>query len=406
MPLLNPGPRAAWIVVLGLPLAAACTDAADTSGTGGTGGSGAVGGTITMGNGGTTGGMATGGTTGGSTTGGSSTGGSATGGASGAAAMGGTTAGGNSPGGAGAGGSGMSGDAGALSGASGGIGRGGRGGRGSGGEPATGGAAAGDGGTAGMTTAGSGGSGGVAPGTGCGATPLESGRASIDVSGTMREYILKLPDDYDANKPYRLIFGWHWRGGVANDVASGNIIGGPYYGLESRANGSAIFVAPEGIDMGWANTNGRDIAFLHAMLDLFNSKLCIDQARIFSTGFSYGGMMSDAIGCEMADVFRAIAPNSGAFYSGCKEANDHPIATLVMHGDNDTVVPLADGQETRDFFLERNGCGTTTTPVDPSPCVTYSGCTEGYPVEYCEFSGGHMPWSSAPNTVWNFFDQF
>ena len=116
--------------------------------------------------------------------------------------------------------------------------------------------------------------------------------------------------------------------------------------------------------------------------------------------------MSDAIGCEMADVFRAIAPNSGAFYSGCKEPNMDPIAALVMHGNNDTVVPLADGQEARDKFLERNGCGMTTTPVDPSPCVSYEGCMDGYPVVYCEFSGGHMPWSSAPDLVWKFFNQF
>lgn len=258
-----------------------------------------------------------------------------------------------------------------------------------------------------MAGSSSGGSGGASPGMGCGSTsPLTSGRATIDVDGTMREYILKVPDGYDASKPYKLIFGWHWRGGVAQDVATGSIIGGPYYGLESRAAGSAIFVSPEGIDMGWANTGGRDIAFLRAMLDLFNSKLCIDQGRIFSTGFSYGGMMSDSIGCEMADVFRAIAPNSGALYSGCKQANDHPVAVFLMHGDNDTVVPLADGQEARDVFLERNACGTATSPVDPSPCVSYSGCTAGYPVVYCEFSGGHMPWGPAPDTVWKFFNQF
>jgi poly(3-hydroxybutyrate) depolymerase len=262
---------------------------------------------------------------------------------------------------------------------------------------------AGPGGSAG---GGAGGSGGAAPAMGCGASPLASGRASIDVSGTMREYVLKLPDGYDPSEPYKLIFALHWRGGQANDVVSGGIIGGPYYGLEQRSQGSAIFVSPEGIDMGWANTNGRDIAFLRAMLDLFNSRLCIDQERIFSTGFSYGGMMSDAIGCEMADVFRAIAPNSGALYSGCREPNDDPIAVLLMHGNNDTVVPLADGQAALDKFLERDQCGSTTHPVDPSPCVEYEGCTDGYPVVYCEFSGGHTPWSSAPDTVWKFFDQF
>jgi poly(3-hydroxybutyrate) depolymerase len=276
---------------------------------------------------------------------------------------------------------------------------------GSGGTSTTGGA----GSSAGGATGGGAGTGGGAAGQspGCGTpTTLTSARASIDVAGTMREYVLKLPADYDPSKPYKLIFGWHWRGGVANDVVSGQIIGGPYYGLESRANGSAIFVAPEGIDMGWANTGGRDIAFLRAMLERFNANLCIDQARIFSTGFSYGGMMSDAIGCEMADVFRAIAPMSGAFYSGCREPNMNPIALWLAHGDNDTVVPLADGQEARDKFLERNGCGSTTTPTDPSPCVSYEGCMEGYPVVYCEFSGGHGPASFGPNAIWSFFNQF
>jgi poly(3-hydroxybutyrate) depolymerase len=251
------------------------------------------------------------------------------------------------------------------------------------------------------------GGGGAGLSAGCGTpTTLTSARASIDVAGTMREYVLKIPDDYDASKPYKLIFGWHWRGGVANDVVSGQIVGGPYYGLESRAKGSAIFVAPEGIDMGWANTGGSDIAFLRAMLERFNTNLCIDQARIFSTGFSYGGMMSDSIGCEMADVFRAIAPMSGAFYSGCKEPNKHPIALWLAHGNADNVVPLADGQEARDKFLARNGCGATTAPTEPSPCVSYEGCMAGYPVVYCEFSGGHMPASFGPNAIWNFFNQF
>jgi polyhydroxybutyrate depolymerase len=109
----------------------------------------------------------------------------------------------------------------------------------------------------------SGGTGGVATSTGCGATTFpESDTYTIDVSGMSREYILAVPDDYDPSRPYRLIFGWHWRGGSAENVAGGTLGGGPYYGLESRAEGSAIFVAPEGLDAGWANTGGRDIEFL------------------------------------------------------------------------------------------------------------------------------------------------
>jgi poly(3-hydroxybutyrate) depolymerase len=242
------------------------------------------------------------------------------------------------------------------------------------------------------------------PSVGCGADSWpESNRYSIDVDGSAREYILAVPDGYDSNQPYRLVFAWHPRGGSAEQVATG--FGGGYYGLESLANGSAIFVSPEGIDAGWANTGGRDIAFLRAMLDRFNSELCIDESRIFSTGFSYGGMMSFAVGCAMGDLFRAIAPMSGALYSGCEDG-EAPIAVWGAHGDNDTVVPLADGERALDVFLERNHCESEATPVDPSPCVSYSGCDAGYPVVWCEFSGGHTPISNSGQSIWSFFSQF
>jgi poly(3-hydroxybutyrate) depolymerase len=41
-----------------------------------------------------------------------------------------------------------------------------------------------------------------------------------------------------------------------------------------------------------------------AMLENINNNLCVDQTRIFSTGFSFGGMMSYTLPFEF-DVFRA-----------------------------------------------------------------------------------------------------
>ncbi|KYF79897.1 Ricin and poly(3-hydroxybutyrate) depolymerase fusion [Sorangium cellulosum] len=275
------------------------------------------------------------------------------------------------------------------------------GGSGSGGSPASGGAGAGGAGAAGSASSGSG---GETQSAGCGsATAPRSGRFSIDVGGATREYILAVPDDYDSSHPYRLIFAWHPRGGSAEQVATG--FGGGYYGLQGRADGSAIFVSPEGLDQGWANTGGRDIEFLRAMLDRLRGELCIDQSRIFSTGFSYGGMMSYAIGCAMGDDFRAIASMSGALYSGCEDG-DHPVAMWGAHGNADDVVPVDNGRSARDVFLERNHCDQQTTPVSPSPCVSYEGCDAGYPVVWCEFSGGHAPQNNSGESIWNFFSQF
>jgi poly(3-hydroxybutyrate) depolymerase len=220
-----------------------------------------------------------------------------------------------------------------------------------------------------------------------------------------REYILDVPEDYDPTRPYRLIFGWHWRGGQATDVSGGAIGGGPYYGLKSRSEGSTIFVSPEGIDNGWANTGGRDIDFLNAMLERLDGELCIDKARVFSTGFSFGGMMSIAVGCAKGGVFRAIAPMSGAPYSGCVDG-DQPVAFLGIHGNADDVVPLSNGEQGRDEFVARNHCDAQTMPTQPSGCVAYQGCDPGYPVTWCEFSGGHSPPNFSSDAVWDFFSQF
>src|SRR5579871_2229001 len=71
---------------------------------------------------------------------------------------------------------------------------------------------------------------------GCGKAPaLSSGTQTIQSSGQTRSYILRLPANYDQNHPYRLIFGFHWVGGTANDVDSGGSDGyvWSYYGLRA-----------------------------------------------------------------------------------------------------------------------------------------------------------------------------
>ena len=348
---------------------------------GGTGAGGAATGGVSTGAV-SSGGIATGGiATGGLATGGLATGGLATGGlATGGLATGGLATGGLATGGAPTGGIG-----------SGGVGAGGA---------ATGGAPTGGAdGTGGAQSTGS---------PGCGSSnPLQSGTVNVDINGTSRMYILDVPTNYDPDTEYPLVFVWHPLGGSANQVA-----GGDYNGLKSLANGSAIFVAPDGLDgsnneasgRGWWNVGDGDMNFLQNMLDNFNANLCIDQDRIFSTGFSFGGMMSYTVPFEF-DVFRAVAPCSGDLQViPHEETFTNPIPIMAFHGDSDAVVSLSRGQAARDQYLSRNNCGTETQPVNPSPCVQYQGCD--VPTIWCQFSGGHAPWSEEPQAIWQFFSQF
>ncbi len=74
----------------------------------------------------------------------------------------------------------------------------------------------------GGVTASAGGARPFAATAGCGTAPtLASGSHTIQSGGQNRSYILRVPANYDNNHPYRLIFGFHWYGGTANDVDSG-----------------------------------------------------------------------------------------------------------------------------------------------------------------------------------------
>ncbi|MEU3457965.1 cellulose binding domain-containing protein [Micromonospora sp. NPDC006766] len=253
---------------------------------------------------------------------------------------------------------------------------------------------------------------------GCGKAPtLTSGTRTIQSSGQNRSYILRIPDGYDRNHPYRLIVGFHWLNGSASNVASAG-----YYGLAPLSNNSAIFVAPQGIDAGWANTNGRDLTLFDDISRQIEDALCVDTTQRFVLGWSYGGAMSYAVACARPTVVRAVAVLSGANLSGCN-GGTQPVPYFGIHGTYDSVLNISLGRSLRDTFVRNNGC-TTQNPPEPSRgslthiTTTYSGCRTGYPVQWAAFDGDHTPspvdGSSSPNDsrtwtsgeIWRFFTQF
>ena len=346
---------------------------------------------------GTQGGLPTDGATGGAASGGAPAG-------SGGAAAGGTVgSGGASP-------AGGSASGGALG--SGGVGTGGQS---SGGADGSGGLGTGGNGAGG----GSGGGGsGDAMSEGCGTErTLMNGQRTIG----SRQYILRVPDDYDNTHPYRLIMAYHWRDGNASQVANGGEGGStedPYYGLWDLAEGSTIFVAPQGLNNGWSNSNGDDVDLTDAILAEIQGDLCIDTSRIFATGFSFGGGMSYALACARADVFRGVAVYSGSQLSGC-DGGTTPIAYFAAHGANDDVLNISQGRGLRDHYVDVNGC-TAQNPPEPGvnsgthTCTSYDGCSEGHPVRWCAHGGGHNPTekdsgqskSWVPGEAWTFISQF
>jgi len=272
------------------------------------------------------------------------------------------------------------------------------------------------------TTAGTGG--GATQSNGCGAAtwPMSGSDYSLNIDGTERSYILRIPDDYDPSHPYRLIVAFHWLGGTADNVANGGgVLKGPFYGLWELAEGSTIFVAPQGIDNAWPDdgrtntTEGEDVKFARTLIGELQDTLCIDNTRIFAEGFSMGGSMSYALACALGSTLRGVAAHSGGPMSGCVQ-HDTPVAYFMTHGTMDSVCTYPQfGVPQVNDFAEVNGCAPRDMPTpsgqEPS-CVDFEGCSEGHPTRACIFVGDHTP--SPPSTqttwvpqeTWDFISQF
>ncbi|MGD0838213.1 MAG: alpha/beta hydrolase [Polyangia bacterium] len=268
--------------------------------------------------------------------------------------------------------------------------------------------------------------------------------------GGQRQYVIDIPADYDATHPYRLIFSWHQAYGSDVDNATGvypanngpnfNATDYAFFGLHremTAANDTAIFVAPEGIGAQGPWDFTRDSALFDDMLALFETDLCIDQSRVFATGFSFGAMMSYALSITRQTKLRAVVTMEAANYNlppnEPTDSNAAPIAYMGTTGMSDTLCPWTNGTSTTEggkycdlTHATDNGCDTsaaipTTTPGSKTYlCYDFPGCKAGYPVKVCTFDGAHTPASVddgsntgddglkafVPPIAWKFITQF
>jgi poly(3-hydroxybutyrate) depolymerase len=131
--------------------------------------------------------------------------------------------------------------------------------------------------------------------------------------------------------------------------------------VEIPAAGNAIVIYPEGLDVqpgstGWNLEDGSDdLAFVDALLDKYSGELCLDLNRVLATGHSYGGCMSNTVGCFRGDVFRAIAPVAGCGPFGNAQCVGQ-IATLQIHSPKDTATPYGGAIETCTRYMRANTC--------------------------------------------------
>jgi poly(3-hydroxybutyrate) depolymerase len=234
---------------------------------------------------------------------------------------------------------------------------------------------------------------------GCG-LGAEGIATELDVDGQTRSFELSLPPDYDPGKTYPLVFALHGLGGYG-------LLAKSYFGLQWSAASEAILVYPDalplqlfGFQAGWElSPYGYDFDFFDALYAHLAASLCVDLDRVFATGHSFGGYMSNSLGCYRSEVLDAIAPVAGGppAYGGCGA----PIGVWLTHGSADATVVLSEGKSALARWRTTNGCSAESEDTSPSPCVAYKGCARE--LHWCEHTGGHEWPDFAPGAIWDFF---
>ena len=267
-------------------------------------------------------------------------------------------------------------------------------------------------------------------------------RREMQVAGVTRRYMVVVPLDYDENRRYTLLVAFHGLGGDREQLRG-------YMNLEEPAAGAALVIYPEGLvvqgsDTGWdLNADSDDLAFVDALLEQYTAELCVDEERVFATGHSYGGCMSNSVGCFRGDRFRGVAPVAGCGPFGRADCTGQ-VAAMIIHSPLDTTTDYSDGIQGCSSYLSRNSCDQSpecgchwvealSEPDDecvqqaqePYPTQQvievgeddegapqlrqYLNCDPGFPVVQIDHYNGrdprfHNPPSWAPAVIWEFFD--
>lgn len=248
-----------------------------------------------------------------------------------------------------------------------------------------------------------------------------SRQVTITSGGVERSFQLDVPESALTGDPVPLLLVYH--GVLSNGVEIEANTGFP---LKAAAQGF-ITAAGNGIGQSWnagvccqpaQGENVDDVGFTRDMVAAIESEYCVDQSRVYATGFSNGSAMVFRLACEAADLFAAFAPVGGSLaLFPCEPSQPRP--TQIINNVSDPVVPFALGEFSFGEFLKLNACSGAREVVQLAPtasCDVAPECADGATTELCAVQNVGHRWPGgatdpqgefkATDAVWDFLSGF
>jgi polyhydroxybutyrate depolymerase len=170
-------------------------------------------------------------------------------------------------------------------------------------------------------------------------------QGSLAVDNRKRTYELHVPPAYSADKAAPLVLALHGRLGDGHGTA-----GLTHFDKVSDEHGFLV-AYPDGLNRSWADGRNatdsdkegvNDVKFVSALIQQLQSTYKIDKTRIYVTGISNGGFMTQRVACELSDQVAAAA-SIAATIGENTAANCHPtkpVSMAVFMGTKDSLVPI------------------------------------------------------------------
>ncbi len=244
---------------------------------------------------------------------------------------------------------------------------------------------------------------------------------SLMNNGLKRIYRVHIPSNYDSKKALPVVIYLHGGGG--------NVRAAFFDGIDKYSDKyEFILAAPQAafgkVKFGhfrgvwncgkWEGGGGNfgnadDVDFISKMIDELQKKYNVDKKRIYATGISNGGAMTNLIACKLADKIASIATVAPAFIP----KNCHPIRpvpVMNIHGTADPCcsfdgsdatlgfcarIPykIMSAQQNIDKWLSINKCSSKNSIFyhkGKAICVGYNECAYKSEVVLCKIEGmGH-----------------
>jgi polyhydroxybutyrate depolymerase len=211
-------------------------------------------------------------------------------------------------------------------------------------------------------------------------------RIDLKVGGKDRYALVHLPKNWDGKSPVPVVLSFHGLGSTADQQRTTD-------GFEARSDtDNFIVVYPQAggtlgeLGAAWDLKGTSELTYVTAVLDDLEQHACVDPSRVYATGLSYGGAMTDMLACNLSDRIAAAAPVS-AYLPKTKCAPKRAVPMMSFHGVEDHLLPYAGGGRSGQVPFEqwgaewakRNGCAAKPNQSQYKPTVEklkYSGCKQ------------------------------